>query len=221
MDSIQALRQSSLFHFLSEQDREEIIKKSGGTATFKKGKQLFLEGDIANYFYIVLEGRIQISRQSIEGKKVVLKDMLQGDSFAEIILFEENKYPATATAEEDSIVLRLDKKQFRKHLENKKINEAFILNLLKKLRFLARKVELFNNAKVSDRFYHFIETYYGKKERFIIKESKKEIASKIGTIPETFSRMISKLKKKGTILSWNKRELILEENFWNKYETKS
>ncbi len=220
MNKLEAMRQSPLFHFLNDKDLTHILEKSGGTMTYKMGKQLFFEGDTAQYFYIVLSGRVRISRLSAEGKIVVLKDMLPGDSFAEVILFEENFYPATATAEEESTVLEINKIFFRKLLKNEKLNQAFIANLLKKVRFLARKVELFNNAEVPDRFYHFIESYYGKKENIEIKESKKEIAEIIGTIPETFSRMLSKLKKNKDILSWKKNTLILKKGFWDHYDSK-
>lgn len=214
MDITKALRKSDLFHFMEDRDLQIIIEKSGGVKRYEAGECLFIEDTPANCFFVLIEGKIRISRLSKEGKETILKNMLPGDSFAEIILFEQSKYPATATSLENSTVLRIDKKTFKKLLDNPQNSNAFIVNLIKKMRFLARKVELLNNAKVSDRFYHFIETDYGQNEVIEIKESKKEIAEVIGTVPETFSRMISSLKKNKTIISWNRKRLILKKGFW-------
>lgn len=217
MDLKDSLQKNHLFSFMKASDLEEIVSKSGGVIECEEGKQLFFEGDLAMYFYIVLSGRIRISRTSDKGKELVLKDIQPGESFAEVILFEKNTYPATATAHEDSELLKIEKESFIKLLENKNLAIPFIVNLIKKIRYLARKIELYDNAEVPDRFYHFIETYYGKKESISLKESKKEIAGIIGTIPETFSRMINKLKKSGHIISWDKSQLVLKKGFWKDY----
>lgn len=217
MEIVNMLRNMSLFHFMEEKDLQTIIKKAGGTSNLKSGKQIFFEGEKAQFFYIVIEGIVRISRFSKEGKEVVLKDMLPGNCFAEVIIFEQDKYPATATVIEDAIVFKIDKDIFKEALKDHKLAESFMINLIKKVRYLARKVELFNNANVSDRFFHFVETYYGKNESIEFKESKKEIAETIGTIPETFSRMISKLKKNKTIISWEKSNLVFKNGFWNNY----
>jgi CRP-like cAMP-binding protein len=217
MDVIAAVRKSSLFRFMNEKNLTNIIEMSGSIAKFKSGKQLFFEGDKAKCFYIFLEGKIRISKTWKDGKKTVLTNILPGNSFAEIILFEKDNYPATALAIEDSVVFKVDKKSFKRLLLDNKIAEEFIINLVKKIRYLARKVELFNNAEIPERFYHFVETHYGKNEVIEFNEPKKEIAEAIGTIPETFSRMISKLKKKNIIISWDKNKLVLNKGFWKNY----
>lgn len=214
MDLVVQLQKSHLFHFMKEKDLRNIIEASGSHAEYKTGESLFFEGEDGNYFFIIISGKVRISRMSEEGKVTVLKVMQSGDSFAEVILFGENKYPATAKALKNTSVLRIEKKSFKKLLRNSEISEAFIFNLIKKLKFLVTKVELFSNAEVSDRFYHFIEAYYGRSEVINLSESKKEIAEEIGTVPETFSRMINKLKKNGIILSWSKNQLILKKGFW-------
>ncbi|MCB9090929.1 MAG: Crp/Fnr family transcriptional regulator [Halobacteriovoraceae bacterium] len=215
MNTIDALRSSQLFQFMDEAALNEIVKNSGIIEKFKRGKQLFFQGDKANGFYVVIEGKIQISRMSKEGVETILKNMNPGNTFAEVILFEKNDYPATALAIEDSIVFKVDKAEFLKLLKDQKMSESFILNLIKKLRFLTKCVELFNDGDVSDRFFHFIETHYGRNEEIVIREQKKEIANMIGTIPETFSRMLTKLKEDKKILSWKKNTLILKKGFWN------
>ena len=217
MDITSSLRKCFLLHSMEEKDLQEIVEKSGGIKKYKKGTKLFLEKGPANYFFVLIDGKVQVSHLTREGKETILKNILPGDSFAEVIVFEQSEYPATATALENSSVVRIDKNLFRKLLNDPKIANLFIINLIKKIRFLTQKVELFNTAKVSQRFYYFIETHYGPNEIIELKESKKEIAKEIGTIPETFSRMINKLKKDKMILSWNKKTLIFKKEIWKNY----
>jgi CRP-like cAMP-binding protein len=47
--------------------------------------------------------------------------------------------------------------------------------------------------------------------------TKKEIAGAIGTIPETFSRLLKRLRSKN-ILEWEKNELVLAKGFWDRSE---
>jgi CRP-like cAMP-binding protein len=47
--------------------------------------------------------------------------------------------------------------------------------------------------------------------------SKKEMAHAIGATPETFSRLLLKLRRK-RLLYWQKKEILCSKNFWKKLE---
>lgn len=214
MSSLNILNKSHLFQGLDENSLHLIFERCGSISHCSKETYLFHEGDIGEYFYILLKGKVQISRSSADGSLVVLKTILPFESFAEVILFENNKYPSTAFTLEDCSLFKINKFSFIQILFNEKIALSFIANLMRKLRYLTQKIELLNNADVSERFFHFLESHYEKKENITIQESKKEIAYSIGTIPETLSRTLLKLKTKGIIISWKKNQLILKQGFW-------
>ena len=69
---------------------------------------------------------------------------------------------------------------------------------------------------VEERFFAFLEEQYGRRERYTIPMSKKDVAAAIGTIPETFSRLLQRLKAEG--LHWDGEELILTKGFWARRE---
>jgi CRP/FNR family transcriptional regulator len=220
LEIIDIMRKSNLFQFLEEEILQNIIKKSTTISEYETGQVIFEEDQKAQAFYLVLEGKVRISRIGATGKEVILKSMQVGDSFAEIILFESDTYPATATVQEKSKILCIKKKPFQTLLEDKDVSKTFIVNLFKRVRFLAKKIELLTRAEVPERFYDFIETNYGKVESITVRESKKEIATMIGTIPETFSRMIRKLKDEKKIVSWDKNRLVLKKGFWSQPQRK-
>ena len=68
---------------------------------------------------------------------------------------------------------------------------------------------------VEDRFFDFLEEHYGRREDYRIPLTKKDVAAAIGTIPETFSRLLLRLKEQGTG-SWEGERLRLTPGFWGR-----
>jgi CRP/FNR family transcriptional regulator len=95
---------------------------------------------------------------------------------------------------------------------------AFIGTIFAKLRYLTEEIHYLSSHDVEDRFFRFLINNYGKKNKYEITIQKKDIASAIGTIPETFSRLILRLSKMG-IIEWEKNTLIIKNDFWeNNFE---
>jgi CRP/FNR family transcriptional regulator len=88
----------------------------------------------------------------------------------------------------------------------------FVGNLFKKMRHLADRVAFLNAYDVEERFFLFINEHYGLKSVVKIDLSKAEIAEAIGTLPETLSRLLSRLKSRG-IIEWDKEEMKLDIDY--------
>ena len=214
MKPIKALQQSKLFANLDESILNSLVRKSGSISSLKTNESLFREGDTGSFFYILLNGEVRLYKNSLDGKEATIKLVTPGESFAEIILFERGTYPVSARALKDSKVFRIDRIILMQFFEDEKFRICFMANLMKKLRYLTQQVQLLTHGDIQDRFFFFLAKQYGKHESYTIDSPKKDIAQSIGTIPETFSRMISKLKKNGTIISWEKNLLVINKVFW-------
>jgi CRP/FNR family transcriptional regulator len=68
---------------------------------------VFMEGDPALWFCLVLSGRIKIVRQSRGGKDVVLELLGPGEPFGGVAVIERRPYPASAQAAEASVILKI------------------------------------------------------------------------------------------------------------------
>jgi CRP/FNR family transcriptional regulator len=88
----------------------------------------------------------------------------------------------------------------------------FVGNLFKKLRNLTDRVAFLNAYDVEERFFLFIEEHYGLKPEVQVDLSKAELAEAIGTIPETISRMIARLKTRG-VVNWERNELKINVEY--------
>jgi CRP/FNR family transcriptional regulator len=215
--SIDLLKTCPLFAGLSEED----LKKIRAIALLKKVKRkgiIFSEGEEAKGFYVTLSGKVKIYKVSPDGKEQILHVINAPDSFAEAALFLEGIYPAFAEALSDSQLLFIPKKDFVHLIEkNPKLSLNMIASLSHFLRRFASLIEELSFKEVSSRIAKYLIDLSSKlsKEEKDSREveldlSKTQLASKLGTISETLSRTLSKMKAKGIIDVKKNRILILD-----------
>ena len=68
---------------------------------------VFLEGDPAEWLYLVRSGHVRIVKHSRGGKDVVLEFLGPGEVFGGVAVIERRPYPAAAQATEPSVVLKI------------------------------------------------------------------------------------------------------------------
>jgi CRP-like cAMP-binding protein len=214
--STDLLRRCPLFAGLKEED----LKKIKAIASLKQvGKKevLFSDGEEAKGFYVILSGKIKLYKISPEGKEQILHVVSAPDAFAEAALFLEGSYPAFAEALIDSQLLFFPKRDFIHLIErNPQLSINMIVSLSHFLRRFASLIEELSLKEVSSRIAKYLIDLSLKsaKEGKIPKEveldlSKTQLASKLGTISETLSRTLAKMKAKGIIDVKKNRILIL------------
>ena len=71
------------------------------------GQTLFLEGEPCPGLYLVRAGRVRIYKSSLDGREQVLRVAREGESFAEVPVFDGGLAPASAEAMEPSTVYLL------------------------------------------------------------------------------------------------------------------
>jgi CRP-like cAMP-binding protein len=167
---------------------------------------LFHEGERGEALYLCLSGSIRVYKSAASGQEVVLKVVKPGELFAETILFEIDRYPASAVAMEKSRVAVLQKPRFQDLLENPGFRADFITCLMGKLRHLADRVKLLTIADAETRLFRFISDRYGSLTDIRTALSKKDVAAAIGTTPETLSRLLQRLRAEKRLI-WEGRRI--------------
>jgi len=177
----------------------------------KKGEMIFNEGDKAGALYVLVSGVVTLVKYSPSGKEQFIRIVKNGEMFAEAALFSGGDYPVSAIATESSELLSLKREHLLKFLEERPSVSLEIIgamaNLLLHLNNLLTELSL---GTVETR----LATYLLKKNRsfknniVVLDISKRELAFKLGTIPETLSRSFRKLEKKSIIKVKGKRIII-------------
>jgi CRP-like cAMP-binding protein len=213
--SVELLKRCPLFAGLGEED----LKRIRGIALPKQvGRKqvLFSDGEEAKGFYVVLSGKVKLYKISAEGKEQILHMVSAPAAFAEAALFLEGSYPAFAEALVDSQLLFFPKRGFIQLIErNPQLSINMIVSLSDFLRRFASLIEELSLKEVSSRVAKYLmdlslkSARDGKNPKEVdLDLSKTELASKLGTISETLSRTLSKMKAKG-VIGVNKNKILI------------
>jgi CRP-like cAMP-binding protein len=213
MDIIASLKDSNFFQDLTKRSLEQISGICIPRDVAKK-ENLFSEGDRGQAIFLLVRGAMQLYKLASDGREVVVKTLGKGEVFAEVILFEENRYPVSARALSESRVFILPRHQVHCLLLDELFRNDFIKMLMRKQRYLTERILYLTAYDLEERFFQFISDQYGRQESYTINLSKKDFAASIGTIPETFSRLLNRLEEERKIV-WQDNILKVADDFWN------
>ncbi|HKL22657.1 MAG TPA: Crp/Fnr family transcriptional regulator, partial [Tichowtungia sp.] len=205
----------TFFSELSEGACEKLAKLSH-RKTVKKRDILFMESAKGDAVYLLVSGSIQLIKTNLDGKETVIKTVKQGELFAEVILFEKPRYPVTAIARTEAEVIELPRTGFLNLLNEEEFRNDFMAMLMAKQRYLAERIQQLTSMDVEERFTEFLREQYGEQARITPDLSKKDIASALGATPETFSRLLQKLEKRGGF-KWNGKSIEVDPAFWEPF----
>ena len=106
---LKQLENIDLFADLSEE--ELLCDIHGEMVEYKAGEQMWLEGDEAKYFMVVLEGTFQIYR-IIKGQRLFISTFTKGMTGGELPLLAGTPHPGNASAMTDVKLFRIDEDNF-------------------------------------------------------------------------------------------------------------
>ena len=192
----QTLAITPLFKGLPRQQIDEI----GAIAVrrlYKRGQSIFMEGDTADGFYIVAEGQVKIYKASMDGKEQILHIYGPGNPFGEVPVFSGSRFPANAQALVKSQILFLPRKAFV-HLiaANPSLSMNMLGELSMRLREFTIQIENLSLKEVPSRlaaYLIYLAQEQQRPDQVTLEISKGQLASLLGTIPETLSRIFAKM----------------------------
>jgi CRP/FNR family cyclic AMP-dependent transcriptional regulator len=88
-------------------DLARLLESIATEVILQPGQILFEEGDTGDALYAVIDGMLELSVSSREGRKLALDVLRKGAVFGEIALFDPGERTATAMAIEPSILRRV------------------------------------------------------------------------------------------------------------------
>lgn len=171
--------------------------------SFTDGQVIFTEGDKADGFYIVVTGRVKIYKLSPEGKEQILHVIEPGEPFAEVAMFSGGTLPAHAEALKESKVIFIPKGAFIALIQQ---DPSLAMNMFGTLSIRLKRftslIEDLSLKEVPQRLAAHLLYLSGDKNNqgnFELTISKGQLASLLGTIPETLSRILKKMIAQGCI----------------------
>lgn len=215
-----------LFSNISETTKNKM-KNIAIKKILKKGNILFSAEDNLEYIYGILAGKTAIYRINTEGQKRVFFILGEGELINEVI-FDNLPVSADCEAFEDTIVIRFNKSEFLKLMQEDFNLTMQILNSMgKKQRRLYRQLKntlpIGMEKKLAAKLWKLAKDYgeNSKNKEYEWKKinmniSTTYIACMLGTSRETISRAMKQLQKVGAC-RWEGRTLYVKEDILLKY----
>jgi len=201
-DILAIMSETPLFSGLSNEQLEEIRQIAVAKA-YDRGQPIFWDGDKGTGFYIVISGKVKVYKMSPEGKEQILHFYGPGQPFGEVPVFAGDVFPASAQAMLKSRLLFFPRQGFINLIS---ANPSLALNMLAvlsmRLRQFTVQVENLSLKEVPGRLASYL-LYMSREQKntaiLNLPVSKGQLASLLGTIPETLSRIFNRMSTQGLI----------------------
>ena len=168
---------------------------------YPEGATLFIEGDPADRFFVVMEGWVKLFRLSENGQEVVISVASPGESFAEAAIFDSSDFPVNASAVTPARLLVVNGETMLRQLaDNAQLTFNMMASMSRQMRKNVTTLHHMSSMSSTQRLADFLlgltETPSGP-ATIVLPLDKSLIAARLGMQPETFSRSLSKLKPVG------------------------
>ena len=190
-----------LFNHLDEEQMERVVLLAH-TTSHPRGETIYSEGDFSKGLYIVHKGRIKIYRLSENGKEQLVRILEPGDFTGELSLFDTKPLDAYAETLEPVEICIVGRDEMQQLLQEQpaislKMLEEFSTRLARTEQRAAR----IGMESVSTRIALYLADLSEQQQRLKVElpMSRKDLASHIGTTPETISRKLTVFEESGWI----------------------
>jgi CRP/FNR family transcriptional regulator, dissimilatory nitrate respiration regulator len=209
------LKRCQLFSGMADEDLEQIAAVAI-PKDLEKGEYLFHEGHRSEGFYVVQRGAVNVHRVSPAGKEQVIAVFHPGQSFAEASLASDEGYPANARAIEATTILLVPKADFLALIKRRpEVALRMLGSMSQHLRVLVGLLDDLTLKDVEGRLLNWLlkrcpKPLQAAPVTLVLDRTKRVLASEIGTVSETLSRTLAKLRDDNLITVDGKTVVILE-----------
>lgn len=197
-DYIDMLRSSAIF----DNCKTDILSEIIGASTIRKygkGEQLFIYGDKANSFYMLISGWVKLYRETMDGNEAISDIFGSGEIFSHMTIFDDFTHKHNCEIIEDAEILLLPLGLLSQKIDDQ---PQLALNILRSnalaTRLKNKEIEHLSIQNAPQRIGCFLLRLCKAKTADSIMlhlpYDKTMIAAKLGMQPETFSRALKKLK---------------------------
>ncbi|MFZ0454635.1 MAG: Crp/Fnr family transcriptional regulator [Ignavibacteriaceae bacterium] len=188
-------------------DTLEKISKLGIRKSFKKDSVVLFEHETGTALFVIVDGKVKVSRVSDDGKEVILTILGESDFFGEMAILDGLSRSANVTAMEDSELFIIQRSEFLELLNvHPEVSVALLQELTQRLRSADMKIKSLSlkdaEGKVATVILQLADDV-GKIKQGTVEIEKlpfqHDLANMAGTSRETISRTLHTFAKKGLV----------------------
>ncbi|MDN6195691.1 MAG: Crp/Fnr family transcriptional regulator [Atopostipes suicloacalis] len=188
-----------------DKESQSIIASKAFSKELKRNEFLYQAGDLDDSLYIVHKGQIRITHLAESGKEQLIRLLNPGEFTGEWTIFSDTGYHEHyAQATRNTNVCTIRRKDLEELLkEYPGISTEILKTMANRLQESQKQTASIATEEVTNRIIYYLEdlAQLNEEDETTIKlpMSRKDLASYLGTTPETISRRFKELEAEGLI----------------------
>lgn len=201
--SVEQFRHGYLFSQLTPEELRQVAEH-GTVRELAAGETLFVQGEACHNFYMVQSGMIKVYRISPEGEERILELIRPPQIFAEAAMFMGGRYPVHAAALEPSRLFVFDSASFIAQMRaNVELCFRLMAGMSRRMHSLINEIDQLALHSGTQRLIQYLLEQLpqgtGTSPVIRLMVAKSVLASRLSIQPETFSRILARLRSEGLI----------------------
>ncbi len=211
---LELLARVPLFAGLDEARIAEV-RSIGVRRSVSSGTALFLENAPATTLYVLLDGRVRVTRDATGGQLVVLHFAHPGDVLGCAILGGARAYPGSAEVVADAVLLAFDERAIAGLVERfPGVSRNALKMLSGRMEDLRDRLREMTTDSVERRIAHVLVRFASRAEAESMRPdlalSRQDLAELVGSTQYTVSRVVARWEKNGWIEAGRGRITVLD-----------
>jgi len=219
MIDYQLLTMCPVFRGISETEAETLLKQIHfQIKKFGKDEVIVIAGERVTNLNIVISGSVRGEMIEYSGKTIKIEDIEAPKPLAAAFLFgQENKFPVTVTANQNSQILSIPVAEFMKLLQlNSFLLRNYLNSISSRAQFLSQKLQFLSFKTIKGKIAHFLLTQAGEKFHSVeLKNTQQQLADLFGVTRPSLARVFGEMQKDDLIKISNKTVTLLNKKALN------
>ena len=215
-DLLAALRACRLWR-AADDDAVAALAAQARVEDVSRGAQLAVEGDRPDRFGVVVSGRVKVYHSGADGRELTFETAGSGDAVAAVAALSGSRYPASIEAATDTRIAWLPRQALFELIETQPaVARSLVADLAARvvnLTSVATALSMDVPARLAAYlFQRFLAVGRVTADGLVIDlgMSKTDLASALGTVPETLSRAFARLRDDGVVEVRGRTVVVLD-----------
>lgn len=200
---IETLRNIQIFCQLNDNTLETLADNIA-IKDYRADETIYIESEPSQYVYIVLSGRVKITKVSNNGREKILHIVCENEMFGEQAIFEDGLNPASAKTLEKAVILQIRLSALKQLAMEDQQCAAMLFDVMNlKLRQAYRQIINLSfkdaNSRLASRLFKLARDHGVELDKGLligVHLTQQELADYVGTSRETISRILSDLNQR-------------------------
>lgn len=211
------IKNSPLFYGMKDEELKGILECfNARVRNYESGEMIIRQGDLISNIYLVLEGAVNIEKDSYWGRRIIISRLNENDNIALAFVASKNVSDVDALSIKDSKLLILGYEKCTSMCQNACTRHKILIGnmfeiLSKENMDLIQKIENISQKTIRDKLLTYLSNEARKRKSniFEIQFNRQDLADYLNIDRSAMSFELSKLRKEG-LIKYEKNKFVLK-----------